>query len=111
MANAAQVGARHLWALCVAHLGLTPTQLIRNVRLHQARTELLIALPGQVRVADIAARVGYPGRSRFTAHYRDRYGELPSTTMRRAPSTNPTTSVLSLSQFIAEPAPAPMGAT
>ncbi|URM97378.1 helix-turn-helix domain-containing protein [Actinomadura madurae] len=84
MVAAAQVSLRQLQTLCDSHLGVTPTQLIRQVRLHRARTALLHARPGQVAVASIAAQVGYLSPSRFAAHYRTRYGETPSTTLRRA---------------------------
>ncbi len=90
MAAAAQVSLRQLQALCDSHLGATPTHLIRQVRLHRARTALLHARPGQVAIADLAAQVGYLSPSRFAAHYRTRYGETPSTTLRRtAPTTRP----------------------
>ncbi|MEV3927226.1 helix-turn-helix transcriptional regulator [Actinomadura coerulea] len=89
MAEAAQVRVRQLQNLCDTHLDTTPSQLIRDVRLHQARTALLNALPGQVRIADIAAQVGFISPSGFAARHSARYGELPSTILRHASSGMP----------------------
>lgn len=65
------------------YLGTTPTAYLRDVRLRRAREDLLTAAPADETVAAIAARWGFLHVSRFAAHYRDRYGELPSVTLHR----------------------------
>jgi len=55
---------------------------LRRVRLDQARQELRAASPAQATVTAIANRWGFPSPSRFTAHYRAAYGELPRDTLR-----------------------------
>ena len=85
MAEAAQVSMRYLHELCQTHLHTTPGQLIREVRLYQARRALLAAQPGCETVRDIAVGVGYVSPSRFGAHYSACYGGAPSITLRRAP--------------------------
>ncbi|TDC73207.1 helix-turn-helix domain-containing protein [Actinomadura sp. 7K507] len=93
MAAAAQVSVRQLQALCHTHLDTTPGQLIREVRLHQARRALLAAHPVRdaVRetIRDIAAGVGYLSPSNFGAQYSAYYSEAPSTTLRRAQHSTP----------------------
>jgi transcriptional regulator GlxA family with amidase domain len=64
------------------HLGTTPTAYLRRVRLDRARQELRAASPAHVTVTEIANRWGFSSPSRFTAHYRAAYGELPRDTLR-----------------------------
>jgi AraC-like DNA-binding protein len=63
-------------------LGTTPLAYLRQVRLDRARQELRAASPAQATVTGIASRWGFPSPSRFTAHYRAAYGELPRDTLR-----------------------------
>ena len=64
------------------HLGTTPMAYLRQVRLDRARQELRAASPAHATVTEIASRWGFPSPSRFTAHYRAAYGELPRDTLR-----------------------------
>ena len=64
------------------HLGTTPTAYLRQVRLDRARQELRSASPANATVTEIARRWGFSSPSRFTAHYRTAYGELPRDTLR-----------------------------
>jgi AraC-like DNA-binding protein len=64
------------------HLGTTPMAYLRRVRLERARQELRSASPAQATVTQIANRWGFSSPSRFTAHYRAAYGELPRDTLR-----------------------------
>jgi AraC-like DNA-binding protein len=64
------------------HLGTTPMAYLRRVRLDRARQELRSASPAHVTVTQIANRWGFSSPSRFTAHYRATYGELPRDTLR-----------------------------
>ncbi|MFF0523270.1 AraC family transcriptional regulator [Actinomadura nitritigenes] len=84
IAAAAGIGVRQLQAVCRAQWGLTPTQLLRGVRLDHARAALRSAEPGRRRtVSDVAAAAGYVHMSRFAEHYRQRFGETPTETLRR----------------------------
>ncbi|MBO2464230.1 AraC family transcriptional regulator [Actinomadura violacea] len=84
IAAAAGIGVRQLQAICRAQWGLTPTQLLRGVRLDHARDALRSAVPGRRTVSDVAAAAGYLHMGRFAAHYRQRFGETPSDTLRHA---------------------------
>ena len=64
------------------HLGTTPMAYLRRVRLDRARQELRAASPAHATVTQIANRWGFSSPSRFTAHYRAAYGELPRDTLR-----------------------------
>jgi AraC-like DNA-binding protein len=82
IAEAAGIGVRQLQAICRAQWGLTPTQLLRGVRLDHARAALRSAPPGLRTVSDVATAAGYLHLSRFAAHYRQRFGETPTETLR-----------------------------
>lgn len=64
------------------HLGTTPMAYLRRVRLDRARQELRSASPAHTTVTQIANSWGFSSPSRFTAHYRAAYGELPRDTLR-----------------------------
>jgi AraC-like DNA-binding protein len=66
------------------HLGTTPMAHLRQVRLDRARQELLAASPASTTVTEVASRWGFSSPSRFTAHYRAVYGELPRDTLRHS---------------------------
>ena len=57
---------------------------VRRRRLEQAHDELLRLDPTTgARVTDVALRNGFAHTGRFAAAYRQRFGESPSTTLRR----------------------------
>ncbi len=64
-------------------LGVTPKAFITTRRLHAARRALLESDPSATRVADVAMRLGFYELGRFAGYYRKRFGEHPSTTLRR----------------------------
>jgi AraC-like DNA-binding protein len=83
LAAAVGVSVRALQLAFGEHLGTTPMEHLRRVRLHHARQDLLAAVPGDGQtVADIAFRNGLGHLARFAAAYRALYGELPSETIR-----------------------------
>ncbi|XRQ06854.1 helix-turn-helix domain-containing protein [Actinomadura welshii] len=84
IATAVGIGVRQLQTICQDQWGLTPTQLLRGVRLDHARTALIEARPGPRTVTDVAGAAGYVHMSRFAAHYRQRFGETPTQTLRRS---------------------------
>jgi AraC-like DNA-binding protein len=83
IARAACVTPRAVQISFRRHLDTTPLAHLRRVRLDRAREQLRAADPGQgSTVTAVAARWGFASPSRFTVHYRARYGELPSHTLR-----------------------------
>ncbi|TDB83250.1 AraC family transcriptional regulator [Actinomadura sp. KC216] len=87
IAAAAGVGVRQLQAICQDEWGLTPTRLLRGIRLDHARAALLAAAPGPRTVTAAAEAAGYVHMSRFAAHYRQRFGETPTQTLNRTTTT------------------------
>lgn len=65
------------------HFGLTPQQLLRDIRLDRARADLLRGDPG-ASVTVVALNWGFEHFGRFAAHYRQRFGETPRETLHRA---------------------------
>ncbi|WP_134727516.1 AraC family transcriptional regulator [Amycolatopsis nivea] len=83
LARVAGTSVRSLQAAFAEHLGLTPMEYLRRVRLSRAHEDLQNAEPGDgLSVADIAFRWGFGHVPRFAAAYRERYGQLPSQTLR-----------------------------
>lgn len=64
--------------------GTTPMSFLRNLRLSAAHDELRHARDEGQRVTHIAMNIGYDHLSRFSRDYKQRFGESPSATMRRA---------------------------
>ena len=84
IAVAVGLSVRQLQAVCQDQWGLTPTQLLRGIRLDHARAALTEAQAGPGTVTDVAGAAGYLHMSRFAAHYRQRFGETPTQTLRQA---------------------------
>jgi AraC-like DNA-binding protein len=83
IARVARVTPRAVQLAFRRYFDTTPMAYLRQVRLHYARQDLSTAAPGDgTTVRTVAARWGYFNHSRFTAHYRDAYHELPSQTLR-----------------------------
>ena len=64
-------------------MGTTPKAYFKELRLTAARRELLRAERG-ARVTDVALRWGFLHFGWFAHDYRERFGETPSATLRRA---------------------------
>lgn len=68
------------------HTGTSPMAWLRELRLEKVRAELQSRSGGTdgvgtaIKVADVAARYGFFHLGHFAAHYRRRFGELPSET-------------------------------
>jgi transcriptional regulator GlxA family with amidase domain len=68
------------------HTGTSPMAWLRELRLEKVRAELQARPTGHdgvgtaIKVADVAARFGFFHLGHFAAHYRRRFGELPSET-------------------------------
>lgn len=63
--------------------GHSPRVFLHDLRLDRARAALT-APRHDTTVADVAHACGMPHLSRFSQYYRERFGELPSETLRRA---------------------------
>jgi AraC-like DNA-binding protein len=84
LAEYAGVSERSLHAAFRRQLGTSPMAYVRRRRLEQAHDELLRLDPVRGdRVTDVALRYGFAHTGRFAAAYRERFGETPSTTLRR----------------------------
>jgi AraC-like DNA-binding protein len=84
LAELANVSVRGLQQGFRDHLGITPLEYMREVRLTRARDDLLAVGPGDGRsVTEIAYRWGFAHLARFAGYYKHRYGESPSETLRR----------------------------
>jgi transcriptional regulator GlxA family with amidase domain len=68
-------------------LGVAPLEFLRRLRLAATRDALLCTPSDSV--TTIAVRFGFAHFGRFSSDYRRCFGELPSTTRRRATSTAP----------------------
>ncbi|HEU5161162.1 MAG TPA: AraC family transcriptional regulator [Streptosporangiaceae bacterium] len=84
LAAYAGVSERSLHAAFRRQLGTSPMAYVRRRRLEQAHDELLRLDPSSgAKVTDVALRYGFAHTGRFAAAYRARFGEPPSTTLRR----------------------------
>jgi transcriptional regulator GlxA family with amidase domain len=77
LARVAGVSARRLQEAFREHLGTTPMEYLRSVRLDRVHAELRSGAGG---VTETAHRWGFTHLGRFAAAYRERFGVLPSET-------------------------------
>ncbi|GAB3347199.1 AraC family transcriptional regulator [Modestobacter lapidis] len=78
LAVAAGCSVRRLQESFAEHLGIAPMTHLRTVRLDAARRQLA---EGSGTVTEVAQRCGFTHLGRFSAAYRERFGELPSRTL------------------------------
>jgi AraC-like DNA-binding protein len=83
LCEVAGMGSRALQRACQARWGLSPMAYLAHCRLDRARALLRNARDG-VTVAHVALSCGFVHLGRFSASYRDRFGELPSVTLAHA---------------------------
>lgn len=74
MLAAALLGERALQRLTARRLGLSPAWLVRRRRLHEASSRLR---DGRVRLADLAAELGYADQAHLTRDFRAATGLTP----------------------------------
>lgn len=79
LAQAAGVSVRTLNMLCHRFHGVSPMDLLRNMRLDAAHAALR-AKP-HVSVTETALQYGFGHLGRFSAYYRQRFGQLPKYTL------------------------------
>jgi AraC-like DNA-binding protein len=86
LCEVAGVGGRCLQKTFLERRGSTPIQYVINRRLEVVRTRLLEAA-GAVDVTSVAMACGFNHMGRFSVMYRRRFGETPSTTLKRSSGT------------------------
>ncbi len=82
LAAAAGVSIRSLQVGFKQHIGMSPTEYLRDLRLQRVRDALQASSPDQSTIADLAYAWGFNHLGRFAQLYRKRFGELPSQTLR-----------------------------
>jgi transcriptional regulator GlxA family with amidase domain len=65
------------------HHGVSPMQYVKRLRLKAVRRSLSFADPQTTTVGHVAVGFGFRQLGRFSAQYRDAFGEFPSVTLRR----------------------------
>lgn len=85
LAALAKVSVRSLQAGFKEYCGLSPMQYLRQIRLDKARTDLINTETATLSVAEVALRWGFH-QGRFSAEYKQRFGETPGQTLQRARS-------------------------
>src|SRR4029077_6081811 len=78
----AGVNARTLQFSFHRFMGCGPIQFLRLTRMERARNDL-VARDKTTTVSEVAARWGFLHFGRFASEYAERYGEMPSETLRR----------------------------
>jgi AraC-like DNA-binding protein len=82
LAAAAGCSARRIQEAFSEHLNVSPMTYLRNIRLDHAYRMLA---EGCRRVTDVAMECGFTHMGRFSAAYKQRFGELPSGTFAGSP--------------------------
>lgn len=88
LARAGYMSVRTLHTTFHNELGTSAMAYLRAIRLDRVRSELLRDGPRR-RVTEVAMRWGFSHPSRFAQQYRNRFGELPSQTLRLAQPAGP----------------------
>jgi AraC-like DNA-binding protein len=78
------VPERSLHNCCKRHLGMSPMRYLCLRRMKLVRHALRSARPSDSGVAEIARHHGFTEPGRFSARYRQLFGELPSATLKRS---------------------------
>jgi AraC family ethanolamine operon transcriptional activator len=78
------ISDRSLRRLFVDHFGMSPGRYLRLLRLNQARRALRSVEQPAANVTEVGMRYAFFDLGRFAADYRDLFGELPSSTLRKA---------------------------
>lgn len=83
IAQACGVSVRSVFVRFRQRRGISPAAYLRDLRLTNARNLLLAPAGGSV--IDVALKCGFASFGHFARRYREKFGELPSTTMARRP--------------------------
>jgi AraC-like DNA-binding protein len=85
LASAVHMSVRALQMGFSRNYDMSPMTYLRYVRLRRVRAALADATPGVTTIQSVATKFGFLHLSRFSAYYRDAFGENPSETLRREP--------------------------
>ncbi len=80
LAHIAGVSLRSLYAGFKEFLDISPMQYLRDLRMERVRAELFQEATS---VTGVALRWGFAHMGRFSADYKQRYGETPSQSMKK----------------------------
>lgn len=83
LSTALGLGERQVERIFRQAYGMTPQRWQQIVRLNMVRQALLHALPNE-HITDVALRMGFSHLGRFSARYRELFGEVPRDTLQRA---------------------------
>lgn len=83
LAALSQISVRSLYAGFKAYCGISPMHYLRQIRLDRARKDLMDRADATCSVAEVALRWGFH-QGRFSAEYRQRFGETPGQTLKSA---------------------------
>ena len=86
LCRATGVGVRTLQRSFRQYFDVTVTNYLKAVRLDAAYRDLIAAHPSRDTVTKIALRNGCSHLGRFSSEFRERFGQLPSETLRSEPS-------------------------
>lgn len=77
------ISSRSVYLAFRRHLGRTPMERLKDIRMSRVRADLLAARE-DITVTSVAMAWGFTHFGKFAAEYRARFGELPSETLRSA---------------------------
>lgn len=77
------VGPRHLSRLFARHIGASPIQTAKTVRMRKAKRLLN---KGGLKMSEIAAQAGFSSVRRFNTVFRELYGRSPQKVLKHAPT-------------------------
>lgn len=84
VASAVGISTRQLHSAFKDHIGRSPAQVLRDMRLARARQKLETLGPSmRITVAGAATDAGFSHLGRFSAYYTEKYQESPSATVQR----------------------------
>ncbi len=82
------VGPRHLSRLFARHIGASPVQTAKTVRMRKAKRLLN---QGGLTMAEVATRAGFKSVRRFNTVFRELYGRSPQALLKEVLKNGPTT--------------------
>jgi AraC-like DNA-binding protein len=91
IARAASVSVRAIEHGFRKHLGVSPMAYLKEVRLARVHDDLINGDPAETTITSTARRWGFTHLSRFSESYRQKYGVLPSETLRQRRGPGPFT--------------------
>ena len=87
LSRAVGISRVHLYNKLMEQTGMSPLELIRNMRLEKALT----LLEEELSIAEVAEQVGFSNPKKFTKNFKDKYGILPSIYQKEAKESPKTT--------------------